>query len=186
MKFLFVLFLFAISFDVRAGVSNYPGDYCHQVVRVLQAGPAVFASVGSGCMRAVVFGYKKSGHLARSNLKKIDLIMVAGCRLQNQTQVERTTTVELGPEWHGTGYMSTEHSPYEFTPTECQIRGDRNSLFYRITFSDGNNNWDPGNGINHNFDTLEFFNNSGMLQTKTDGSSVNLKAWGFIVDSMKE
>lgn len=179
MKFLSLL-LVLVGFVSNVQASNYPPDYCDQIVTIRHDGPALIANVGSGCWSAVVLGYKKWGKLADSGLNKIDAVVVGKCNRDENTVMTKTTTIVLGREWHGTGYMSAPFSPYSVLPDGCYYGPNRNlQVKVEVAFSDGRGNWDSKH-LDHWFPVPE----DQRFKTNEAGGSINFKAWNFIVSEM--
>lgn len=155
--------------------SNYPADYCHQVVRIKHDGPGMFAHVGSGCDQGFVIGYKNSGFLAYHNPEKIDVIAVASC-----DNLTKTTVIPLGKEWNGTGYMSEKLSYYSLKPNNCH-KADLS-----FAFSNGQQ-WDSNGGYNYGHFGYGMYGNNDVEVFKTHQvgyGNINLRAWEIIVEAM--
>ena len=176
MKMALSILAFAISSQALA--SNYPANYCHQVVRALHDGPALFANVSSGCGSQQVIGYEANGVLAADNPDFVDAVVVAKCGPDI-----RTSVVRLGREWHGKGYMSAGHSFYSYLPQGCYpFREDR----IYVSFS-ANGRWDSRYGQNYSFSGQDFYerNDVRVFETHEQGTEyVGLRAWDFIVSEM--
>ena len=157
--------------------SNYPGNYCDQVVRTLEDGPSVYASISSGCGSQSVIGYKNSGLLAAANPDSIEAIIVAGC-----AEIAITTVVEMGREWNGTGYMSEPFNMYARVPEQCYRSSD---VYISYAFSDGEN-WDSRFGANYgNFPSrTRDFEVYQTGEVSHDGRP-NLKVWDHIINVMR-
>jgi hypothetical protein len=179
-KLFFLIAGLLLGFSV-CEASNYPPDYCHQKVRVLHQGPMLFAQVASGCGSTLVMGYKKSGVLYANHKDSINAVITASCTL-NGTSHSQTTTVQLGKEWHGTGYLTTDLNVDRWKPYECFYVAN---MEYAIAFVDRDGNWDSRNSENYKFRLTEVTMSENYFDTKEDATyGVNLKAWDYIIGEM--
>lgn len=185
--------LFVLAFICACSwASNYPPEYSHQTVRTLSKGPALFAHIGSGILSQDVIGYRNNGVLAKLTPKPnfIDAIITTECerKIGNQHEkLTKTTTIKLGPEWHGTGYMTPPHSYYSYVVDFCPV----DSLI-KVAFSDGNGHWDSKEGADYRYRGQGFRaqdrENEGATEDKLHEGDyqISLKAWDIIVKKMKE
>jgi hypothetical protein len=176
----------SVTFFVsNAHASGYPPGYCDQVVRVMQDGPALFAHVGSGCDSSEVLGYKLSGVLSENNPESIDAVVTGSCSKDGSTY-SKVSTLRLGREWHGQGYLSAPYSYSSFLPNNCY---DNSSL--SIAFS-ANGQWDSKFGANYILAGSGGFWNEdpSRVQTLNTGSSgqgnIVIAAWDFIVSKLAD
>ncbi len=172
------LIVAGLALSSQALASNYPSDYCHQIVRTVHDGAALFAHVGSGCGGYEVIGYKDHGILANNNPEFIDAIVVGSCGSDSHTSV-----VRVGREWHGNGYVSEGLSFYNLIPQNCDDVGQAS---IQVAFS-ANGQWDSRYGRNYDFSQQIFYTRQDVNVFKTNevgGYGINLPAWNFIVSEM--
>ena len=168
-----------------ANASNYPPDYCHQIVRVLHQGPVLFATVASGCDGGgLVIGYKNSGYLARKGAHQLDAVITSSCQLSDGSRVTKETVVKLGREYHGTGYMSGEIDGYSLLPDNCRYGLDAPIA---VAFSDGRGDWDSQYGANYRFVSRDFNRYGKAIPTheQSYNGKPSFKAWDIIVNEMR-
>ena len=182
------LFTLALAFTAAAAqASNYPPDYGHQKVYAVAKGPAVFVTVSSGMGSASVVGYKFTGPLR--NESGLDAVIETTCQLNDGTVEFKRSVLKLGPEYHGTGYMSAPYHPADFLPADCRLSY---TWTLRFAFSDSHGNWDNNNRENSAYSYSETTSGAPGVETffthqngDSGGSGINLKAWAFIIDFMK-
>jgi hypothetical protein len=175
----------ALSLASAAFGSGYPADYSYQNVRVITDGPALFAHVGSGCGSAEVIGYKTNGMLAANNPDRIDAVVTTSCTVRGEYHL-KNSTVTLGREWHGAGYVSEAHSFYDYLPQACMGSDELAKIHVGMAFS-ANGQWDSKFGANYGYNGYGFYNTSDVrsYSTNTQGcSGVNLPGWEAIVNEL--
>jgi hypothetical protein len=176
----FGLLLASVAFG-----SGYPADYSHQNVRIITDGPALFAHVGSGCGSAEVIGYKSNGMLAASNPGKIDAVVTTSCTVRGEYHL-KNSTITLGREWHGAGYVSEAHSFYDYLPRACIGSEELTNVNVGVAFS-ANGQWDSKFGANYGYAGYGFYNtpSARSYNTNTMGcGGVNIPGWEIIVNEM--
>jgi hypothetical protein len=179
---------FLLAMVLTAGQPAH-GDYpspemAPQKVYVLHRGAALLAHVASDRVSTDVIGYKASGYLAQRRPDSIDAVITARCPLSEQS---KTTVIHLGPELHGTGYMSglldlRTLFPAGEGPQGCPVRGDTP---LQVSFSDGAGRWDPAGYNDIVFSFYDFFQSRAIRQVPGTGDGVNEAAWDFIVGEMR-
>lgn len=186
MKHFVVLLLAAVSFYAPAfAAGDYPAPEAPpQKVYVLHRGAALLAHVVSDQVNADVVAYKASGYLAQRRPESIDAVITARCPLSAEA---KTTVIKLGPELHGTGFMSAPLdlrtlSPAGEGPMGCPVRGDTP---LQISFSDGAGRWDPAGYNDIVFSLYDFFQSRSIRQVPGNGEGVNELAWDYIVSEMR-
>lgn len=158
--------------------SGYPADYCQQRVYIINDGPSLVARVGSGCTNLMVIGYKNSGVLASPELKEIDAIVTGSCNGVSS----KITTVKLGKEWNGTGYINTPEYK-ELTPTECY---KNESTTISIAYSDRLGNWDSRYGQNYNVSKNRLYSSETKnILSSSYGGNIGFDAWNIIINEMR-
>lgn len=190
-----LFFILGALFSTVASASNYPPSAFHQTVRLIHDGPALFThvSTGIGWMAKDLIAYQSSGYLAAFNPDTLDAVITAKCTTVNGTSASKTTTVQLGREWHGTGYMSIPLDFSHHIPANCYHNG---SAAITVAFSDGQGHWDSRFGQNYGYDRSEF-NSLGSsdgrvlvlntLRSYSAGSSgINGLAWDFILGELRK
>ena len=182
MKFTIFALLFALP-SVQASISNYPPEYVYQKVHVLHQGSALFGYVGSGILSTMVLGYKKSGSLASTAPDFIDAVVTADCPKPDGSWARKTSVVRMGKEWNGTGYMSSELDYYHFMSGGC---GYQQLEQLHLAFSDGKGHWDSHEGQNYLLIWNQLVNSPVSFATQEGGSTINPRAWSFIIDEMKK
>jgi hypothetical protein len=171
-----------LSFGARA---DYPSPEAPpQKVYVLHRGAALLAHVASERLTTDVIGYKASGYLAQRRPEAIDAVITARCPASEQA---KTTVIKLGPELHGTGYMSGPLDlrtlfPAGEGPQGCPVRSDTP---LQVSFSDGAGRWDPAGYNDIIFSLYEFFQSRSIRQVPGEGEGVNVAAWDYIVNEMR-
>ncbi|MDA8130622.1 MAG: hypothetical protein M0011_03850 [Elusimicrobia bacterium] len=165
--------------------SNYPVDYGYQKVHVVNRGPAVLATVGSGMMDTrLIIGYKKSGILGGAE-KITARVMVSYYGGDGRTKLS-TRDIELGKEWHGTGFM-TPAMIHENYITLADNLGFRGIQKIELAFF-ANGQWDSNYDNNYTVDMNEL--SSSGIQYSNPGwagsDDVAPACWDFIVGQMRE
>ncbi|MDA8130611.1 MAG: hypothetical protein M0011_03795 [Elusimicrobia bacterium] len=165
--------------------SNYPVDYGYQKVHLVNRGPAVLATVGSGMMDTrLIIGYKKSGVLGGAE-KITARVMVSYYGGDGRTKLS-TRDVELGKEWHGTGFMTPAmiHQDYITLSDNLGFRGIQK---IELAFFAGGQ-WDSNYGSNYTV-YMNDLSNSGIQYSNPGWAGSNEVApqcWDFIVAQMRD
>lgn len=182
MKTFFAVVAF-IAVPTVSSASNYPPDYFHQIVRAKHDGAVLFAHVGSGCNSHEVVGYKGWGKLAASNPESIDAVIKGTCQKDGNTY-SKISVLVLGKEWHGNGYLSNQFETWNLQPSECWGSRDVELSF---AFS-ANGQWDSLDGANYVLPNWFAPSNEIKMYNTKEGNctSVNFKAWDFIVSEMSK
>lgn len=159
--------------------SNYPPDYCQQNVRIQDLGHGLIAQVSSGCGTELVLGYRNSGPLAQNSPEKIDAILVSRCRQHDGSAAQKTTTVTLGKEWHGAGYMSAP-----FYLDACPYSDSWEKPVVGVAFSDGRGRWDSNYGRNYAMDLMSLGGTSPR-RSQDVGPGIGLNSWNILIDALR-
>lgn len=175
-----------LSYSAASHGSTYPPNYCHQIVRSLSDGPALFVHVSSGCGAGDIIAYKNTGLLAADNPEYIEAIIVTTCGVDSEF-FQKTTTVKLGKEWHQTGYMSEVLHTNAFLPKSQTCWN--NPIKIEVAFK-AKGNWDSRYGENYGHFGYGFYQDSRQIDvfvTNENGySSPNEAAWEHIIALMRE
>lgn len=158
--------------------SNYPSDYCRQQVFTLTEGPVQFSRVKSACLDQLVIGYKNSGYLTSWDVKKINAVITGGC---NSSQNLKVTTLELGKEWNGTGYLNT--LSYYDLPSECYSDPTARLAF---AFSDDKGNWDSRYGQNYTVVLNDLFKKGEATGSTSIDAVIGNDSWNIIISKMRQ
>jgi hypothetical protein len=184
-----VMFSGIISLILTSLSSTAWASHSNQIVRLMHNGPLLYAQIETGAYSQQIIAYKTSGDLAQGNPVSIDALLIGSCRTGDGDSVVLMTTVQLGREWHGTGYMSMPLSIKNHFPTVCHYRKDWQ---LQIAFFDPQGRWDSRYGENYeirssyiwgpDYRTIVF----DTQKPEFPGSrSINEDAWKFIVDQMR-
>lgn len=194
MKTKILLVLLALA-PLSSEASNYPPDYCRQRVYTTSEGPLLVGYVASGCGSSAVIGYKKSGVLAKSLDSPVALsaVITGKCTLIASTDKNKLgdeliykSTIQLGREYHGTGYMSAPISLYDFAPSPCLYQGRGSvKIVLNVAFSDNQGNWDSKYGVDYQVNLRELGAGQSYL-SQDDGLGIGLDSWNFIIQKMSE
>ena len=99
--------------------------------------------------------------------------------------MRKQSVIELGREYHGTGYMSAPLDMSRFQPATCF-----GGWAIAIAFSDGQGGWDSLNGANYMFSEGEFDGHNPahahFNSQQSTYNGVNLAVWDFIVAEMRK
>jgi hypothetical protein len=176
-----MLILFC-SNSVFAG--RYSPEDFYQTVHFLNEGPAVMIAVENDFSGSqFVLAYKNSGYLTQPDMGSIDAVIVTKCDGKSHS-----STVTLGKEWHGTGYMS---APFleTYIDEKCLLGS---SWDVEIAFVDQNGVWDSKSGSNYHFSKWKLLQSEVVYHTNQgpdpDRSffEINLAAWDFIIAQMRK
>jgi hypothetical protein len=172
-------FLTASLITTSVFASNYPADYCQQRVYIKNDGPSVIARVGSGCSDILVIGYKNSGVLASNDVNEIDAVVTVRCN-----SAQSVSTVKLGREWHGAGYVNKPDYTTIRMPYEC-VRDSETVI--AVAYSDRRGNWDSRYGRNYNVKNQDLYNSQATKQVTTSsyGPDISFESWDVIVNELR-
>ncbi|HAH31324.1 MAG TPA: hypothetical protein DCL44_03305 [Elusimicrobia bacterium] len=166
---------------VSVKASGYPYDYTFQNARVVSVGPAIVVKVESGMMSTLVIGYKRSGMLGGSDSISAVVRTTYSNYNGNVNTVERV--IQIPKEWHGTGYMTPEMSPYDFV-----AGGDscREIIRIELAFFNGPK-WDSNYGANYAVEKNDFYQKAATFRSEHGGGpNIDLYCWDFIVGQMRK
>jgi hypothetical protein len=188
MKISLSVLLSVVTMSV-ANASEYPSDYCRQSVQLENVGSAglLALSTGGGGGGGIVLGYRIRGTLASTNPNQIDALITTHCHMSDGSNVEKTTTITMGKEWSGTGYLSSGGTT-EIFPYNCYYYSSNGTSLdnnVQIAFSDRQGHWDSNYGQNYNIDYRALSSGPSIRTNDIQCGGIGFESWGVIVNAMK-
>ncbi len=177
MKKLIAAIIALISLPLLA--SNYPPDYCHQKVYTWLQGPIQISMVSAGCSSEyLVLGYRPgNGYLNQFNAEKLTAVV----KIYAANGLAKQSTIDLGREWNGNGYVSYAHRYYDLSPTY----NSRNTYFC-VAVSDNQGHWDSKYSQNYCIDLRERAMDIFNSNENPGYRGLNYTAWNHIIDLMSQ
>lgn len=165
---------------LQANASNYPSEYCNELIYSNSKGPLLFARVSSGCVDKVVIGLRKSSYLSNLNPDTVTAVVTGGCYTGYSNIIESRKII-LGKEWHGNGHMSAPFDSTLLYPRECAFypKSPIKIAFTALGF------WDNNHGYDYRVSLDEIKQKDPLRTHDSNGEKLSLKAWEILVNLMR-